>query len=221
MQRGVSGFVWIAGGLLLALGTGVAKAQSVLGEPTNPARTFSTNCAMCHRSPQGLVKDERSLQGFLIQHYTTGPQMSSAMAAYLAAAGRGAPSREGSPKGQREAAPREARAPQPEEGAPKGAPKRTDADPAQRKQAARTPQPSAKRGQHDHAPAIDVVPEPPAATADKPETVRLAEPPSEAPRQQAAAAGVAGAAPQEAGAQGAAPAAARNPDQPSFSSPLP
>src|ERR1043166_9006499 len=75
-------------GALLAAGLGIARlhAQTVLGDPRDAARIFAANCSVCHKSPQGLAKSGQ-VAGFLRQHYTTGPEMSAAMAAYLVAAG--------------------------------------------------------------------------------------------------------------------------------------
>jgi hypothetical protein len=75
-------------GALLAAGLGIAgvHAQTVLGDPRDAARTFASNCSACHKSPRGLAKSGQ-VAGFLRQHYTTGPEMSAAMAAYLVAAG--------------------------------------------------------------------------------------------------------------------------------------
>jgi hypothetical protein len=75
-------------GALLAGGLGIAglRAQTVLGDPRDAARTFASNCSACHKSPRGLAKSGQ-VAGFLRQHYTTGPEMSAAMAAYLVAAG--------------------------------------------------------------------------------------------------------------------------------------
>jgi hypothetical protein len=75
-------------GALLAGGLGVAglRAQTVLGDPRDAPRIFASNCSACHKSPQGLAKSGQ-VAGFLRQHYTTGPEMSAAMAAYLVAAG--------------------------------------------------------------------------------------------------------------------------------------
>ena len=83
-------------GSLLAGGLGVAglHAQTVLGDPRDAARTFASNCSACHRSPQGLAKSGQ-VAGFLRQHYTTGPEMSAAMAAYLVAAGNAPASKKG------------------------------------------------------------------------------------------------------------------------------
>src|ERR1043166_6451765 len=83
-------------GALLAAGLGIARlhAQTVLGDPRDAARTFASNCSTCHKSPQGLAKSGQ-VAGFLRQHYTTGPEMSAAMAAYLVAAGNAPASKKG------------------------------------------------------------------------------------------------------------------------------
>lgn len=75
-------------GALLAGGLGVVqlRAQTVLGDPRDAAKTFASNCSACHKSPQGLAKSGQ-VAGFLRQHYTTGAEMSAAMAAYLVSAG--------------------------------------------------------------------------------------------------------------------------------------
>lgn len=75
-------------GAVLAVGVGGAKlrAQTQLADPKDAPRIFATTCSACHKSPQGLAKSGQ-VAGFLRQHYTTGPEMSAAMAAYLVAAG--------------------------------------------------------------------------------------------------------------------------------------
>jgi hypothetical protein len=93
----VSGFGRIVlVGAVVAAGLGIAglRAQTVLGDPRDAARTFASNCSTCHKSPQGLAKSGQ-VAGFLRQHYTTGPEMSAAMAAYLVAAGNAPASKKG------------------------------------------------------------------------------------------------------------------------------
>jgi len=84
----VSGFgrIVLFGALVAAAGVAAVHAQTVLGDPRDAARTFAANCSACHKSPRGLAKSGQ-VAGFLRQHYTTGPEMSAAMAAYLVAAG--------------------------------------------------------------------------------------------------------------------------------------
>lgn len=80
------GRVIVTGAMLAGLGIAAVRAQTVLGDPRDAARTFASNCSACHKSPRGLAKSGQ-VAGFLRQHYTTGPEMSAAMAAYLVAAG--------------------------------------------------------------------------------------------------------------------------------------
>jgi len=83
-----------------ATGAGVAglHAQTALMDPKDSRTIFATTCTACHKSPQGLAKSGQ-VAGFLRQHYTTGPEMSAAMAAYLVAAGSGpAPKQRGDKK---------------------------------------------------------------------------------------------------------------------------
>jgi hypothetical protein len=72
----------------VAIGLGVAplRAQTALEDPRNAPKIFANTCSACHKSPQGLAKSGGTAS-FLRQHYTTGPEMSAAMAAYLASAG--------------------------------------------------------------------------------------------------------------------------------------
>jgi hypothetical protein len=83
-------------GALLASGLGIAavRAQTVLGDPRDAGRIFASNCSACHKSPRGLAKSGQ-VAGFLRQHYTTGPEMSAAMAAYLVAAGNAPEAKKG------------------------------------------------------------------------------------------------------------------------------
>jgi hypothetical protein len=83
-------------GVILLAGAGLAnlRAQTVLGDPRDAAKTFASNCSACHKSPQGLAKSGQ-VAGFLRQHYTTGPEMSAAMAAYLVSAGSGPAAKKG------------------------------------------------------------------------------------------------------------------------------
>jgi hypothetical protein len=93
----VAGFgrVIVIGALLAGLGIAAVRAQTVLGDPRDAARIFASNCSACHKSPRGLAKSGQ-VAGFLRQHYTTGPEMSASMAAYLVAAGSAPETKKGS-----------------------------------------------------------------------------------------------------------------------------
>ena len=80
------GRVIVIGAMLAGLGIAAVRAQTVLGDPRDAAKIFASNCSTCHKTPRGLAKSG-FVASFLRQHYTTGPEMSAAMAAYLVAAG--------------------------------------------------------------------------------------------------------------------------------------
>jgi len=85
----VSGFgriLLIAGVVGTVAGIASLRAQTQLSDPKDAPKIFASTCSACHKSPQGLAKSGQ-VAGFLRQHYTTGPEMSAAMAAYLVAAG--------------------------------------------------------------------------------------------------------------------------------------
>jgi hypothetical protein len=85
----VAGFgriVLVGTTVAVVLGTAALHAQTALEDPRNAPKIFANTCSACHKSPQGLAKSGGTAS-FLRQHYTTGPEMSAAMASYLAAAG--------------------------------------------------------------------------------------------------------------------------------------
>lgn len=92
----MSGFgrIVLIGALLGGLGVAAVHAQAVLGDPKDAPKIFAANCSACHKTPRGLAKSGQ-IAGFLRQHYTTGPEMSAAMAAYLVAAGAAPPEKKG------------------------------------------------------------------------------------------------------------------------------
>jgi hypothetical protein len=83
-------------GAVAAMVAGIAnlRAQTQLADPRDAHRIFASTCSACHKSPQGLAKSGQ-VAGFLRQHYTTGPEMSAAMAAYLVAAGNAPAAKKG------------------------------------------------------------------------------------------------------------------------------
>jgi hypothetical protein len=64
---------------------GVAGAQENLDQGKSPAQLFASNCAICHKSPQGLAKAGGilGLDSFLREHYTASKESAGALAAYL------------------------------------------------------------------------------------------------------------------------------------------
>src|SRR3954470_14739275 len=119
MKMALPGFRrFVLAGAIIATAAGMTKlsAQSVLSDPKDAPKVFASTCSACHKSPQGLAKSGQ-VAGFLRQHYTTGAEMSAAMAAYLVAAGSGpagkkgavAPGEEGDAKAKAREATKEAR----------------------------------------------------------------------------------------------------------------
>lgn len=73
----------------MALLTGIVLADSATAQNLDagktPSQLFSGTCALCHKSPRGLLKSVApgSLPGFLRQHYTTGTEMASVLSVYV------------------------------------------------------------------------------------------------------------------------------------------
>ncbi len=73
--------------ILLVLGAAPAGAQENLDQGKTAAQLFASDCAICHKSPQGLAKSGRGLENFLRQHYTASRESAAAIAAYLQSVG--------------------------------------------------------------------------------------------------------------------------------------
>ena len=76
-------------GFLLVLGVPL-RAQENLDFGKSPAQLFASDCAICHKSPQGLAAKGGGilgLEGFLREHYTASRESAAAIAGYLRAAG--------------------------------------------------------------------------------------------------------------------------------------
>jgi len=76
---------WVAGLCVLAvtLVDGVRAQNLDAGKPAS--QIFAEVCANCHRSPREVRNNPST--NFLREHYTTGSEMASNMAAYLTASG--------------------------------------------------------------------------------------------------------------------------------------
>jgi len=84
---------------LLLLGAPL-RAQENLDFGKTPAQLFASDCAICHKSPQGLAAKGGGMLGlenFLREHYTASRESAAVIANYLRAAGSGpaAPGRAG------------------------------------------------------------------------------------------------------------------------------
>lgn len=90
-------------GALLAMGivvlgfAGPAGAQENLDSGKSAAQLFASDCAICHKTPQGLAKANglSGLDNFLREHYTASRESAVAIARYLQTMDKGpaAPSR--------------------------------------------------------------------------------------------------------------------------------
>ena len=81
----------VALGLSLLAAPSLAQDNRELGK--TPAQLFASDCAVCHKSAQGLSKGGGlfGLQGFLREHYTTSRETAGMLAAYLQQVDRAAP----------------------------------------------------------------------------------------------------------------------------------
>ncbi|MBC7575900.1 MAG: hypothetical protein H7312_00850 [Tardiphaga sp.] len=70
--------------LLIGFTAVPAQAQNLEAGKT-PSQIFAGGCAVCHKSPRGLLKSVApgALPGFLRQHYTTSTDMASLLSAYV------------------------------------------------------------------------------------------------------------------------------------------
>jgi hypothetical protein len=127
----------VALGIGALLFTGGAQAQDNLELGKSAAQLFASDCAICHKSPQGLAKGGGlfGVQNFLRQHYTTSKESAAAIASYLEAADRaavqrGAPPKQAAKPGKPSA---KKRAAKPAEGEAKPSEPKAEAKPSQPK----------------------------------------------------------------------------------------
>lgn len=76
-------------GLAMLVMTAPACAQDNLDRGKSAQQLFASDCAICHKSPQGLAKGGGlfGLQGFLREHYTASRETANLLARYLESAG--------------------------------------------------------------------------------------------------------------------------------------
>jgi hypothetical protein len=87
--------------VLAVWAAGPAAAQENLDKGKTPAQLYASDCAICHKSPNGLAKrlGPYGLDNFLREHYTASRESAAAISAYLRAINRQpAPKRERSSK---------------------------------------------------------------------------------------------------------------------------
>ena len=116
---------------ILAFGlAGPAAGQESLDAGKSGPQLFASDCALCHKSPQGLAKSGGifGLSGFLKQHYTASQETANIIAKYLESLPNGSePSKRTGPakrtaKGDEKAKPEE------KKGASKPGEAKTEAD---------------------------------------------------------------------------------------------
>src|SRR5665213_84102 len=83
----------IGAGFLALASTGPAIAQENLDLGKTPAQLYAADCAICHKSPQGMIKNAGlfGLPKFLREHYTASRQSAAAIAAYVESVDKGPP----------------------------------------------------------------------------------------------------------------------------------
>lgn len=74
---------------VLAMLSASARAQENLDRGKSPQQMFATDCAVCHKTPQGLSSKSGmlGLQEFLRKHYTASRESAQALADYLSRSG--------------------------------------------------------------------------------------------------------------------------------------
>lgn len=82
------------------LAAGSAAAQENLNSGKSAAQLYASDCAICHKTPQGLAKaaGDFGLANFLREHYTASREAAAAIAAYVEANDHGGPPAERSAK---------------------------------------------------------------------------------------------------------------------------
>lgn len=80
-------------GLVLLASAIPAGAQENLDLGKTPAQLYASNCAICHKSPQGLTEKAGvfGLANFLREHYTASRESAAAIAAYVQSVDKGPP----------------------------------------------------------------------------------------------------------------------------------
>lgn len=75
----------LVAGVLVVLGVTPAWAQENVEAGKTPAQLYASDCAICHKTPQGLTRGGGifGLTSFLREHYTASRESAAAIAQYL------------------------------------------------------------------------------------------------------------------------------------------
>jgi hypothetical protein len=96
--------ILVAGGIAVAAGAVPVRAQDNFDAGKTPAQLYAADCAICHKTPQGLAKGGVfGLAGFLREHYTASREAAAAIAAYVQAVDTGPPPAAKKPQTKRRA----------------------------------------------------------------------------------------------------------------------
>lgn len=79
--------------LAIGMGSQPARPQENFDSGKTPAQLYASDCAICHKSPQGLAKGGGlfGLAGFLREHYTASRESAAAIASYVESMDKGSP----------------------------------------------------------------------------------------------------------------------------------
>jgi hypothetical protein len=90
-MMGVRHGLGLAIGVLALCVAGTSGAQENLDQGKSAAQLFASDCAICHKSTQGLSRAGGllGLQNFLREHYTASRESAAAIARYVAATDKG------------------------------------------------------------------------------------------------------------------------------------
>jgi hypothetical protein len=93
MMKGVRQGIGLAFGILALGFVGPAVAQENLDSGKTPAQLFASDCAICHKTTQGLARSSGvfGLKNFLREHYTASKETAAAIAAYVESTDKGPP----------------------------------------------------------------------------------------------------------------------------------
>jgi hypothetical protein len=87
-QTSIAGAGVLVGILAALYGTPVGAQENLYANKT-PAQIFASDCAICHKSPQGLSKAGGmfglGMESFLREHYTASRESAAALARYIQA----------------------------------------------------------------------------------------------------------------------------------------
>jgi uncharacterized low-complexity protein len=97
--------ILVAGSIAVVAGALPAQAQDNFDANKTPAQLYAADCAICHKTPQGLAKAGGvfGLEGFLREHYTASREAAAAIAAYVQAVDKGPPPAAKKPQSKRTA----------------------------------------------------------------------------------------------------------------------